>query len=96
MSRSYKKYPVVVQEKDDMRQYNRKLRHDKMAEIPNGAFFKRNRGHCYYHYRWSERDAREFYRRWKNLYCYFRHAHVDSFETEEDYVNWYKKEVVYK
>lgn len=92
MSRSYKKFPVVVQEKDDMRQYNRKLRHDKMAEIPNGSFYKRNRGRCYYHYIWTEQDARKLYRRHRGM----RYKHLDKFDTEEDYVNWWKKEVICK
>ena len=93
MSRSYKKYPVIVQEKDDMRQHNRKLRHNKTAEIPNGCFFKKGRGHTYYKYLWSEQDAREHYRHYHGQKYYL---HVSSFETEEDYINWYKKEFIYK
>ena len=40
MSKSYKKYPIVKQEKEDYHYLNRKLRHDKLAAIPNGSFYK--------------------------------------------------------
>ena len=93
MSRSYKKYPVIVQEKDDMRQWNRSLRHNKLKEIPNGSAYKKDsRRSGVWKYRWSEAEVREHYRRWHHLEGY----HPSKFETEDDYVNWYKKEYVYK
>ena len=54
MSRSYKKYPVIVQEKDDMRQWNRSLRHNKLKEIPNGSAYKKDpRRSGIWKYRWN-------------------------------------------
>lgn len=92
MSRSYKKYPVAVHEKDDMRQWNRNLRHNKNAEIPNGGFYKKGRGHTYFKSRWTEEDARIFYRR----VCDNKYSHAHHFADEEDYINWYKKEILGK
>jgi hypothetical protein len=42
MSRSYKKFPIVIYEKEDYRYLNRRLRHDKLAEIPNGGAYRRH------------------------------------------------------
>jgi len=41
MSRSYKHTPYIYYEKEDTHYLNRCLRHDKLAEIPNGGAFKR-------------------------------------------------------
>ena len=57
MSRSYKKYPIIRQEKEDYRYLNRQIRHDKLAEIPNGGSFKKHRPHCGWAYRWSKEQA---------------------------------------
>jgi hypothetical protein len=93
MSRSYKKYPVVVQEKDDMRQWNRSLRHNKLAEIPNGSAYKKNIHRSgIWKYRWTEEDARMFYRK----VCDYKYSHAHHFADEEDYINWYKKEILRK
>ena len=92
MSRSYKKFPAVTQEKEDMRYWNRKLRHNRLEKIPKGGFFKKGRGHCHFKYPWTEQDARETYR----ALCNNKYSHASHFETEEDYINWYKKEVIYK
>ena len=92
MSRSYKKYPVIVQEKDDMRQWNRSLRHNKLAEIPNGSAYKKDtRRSGIWKYRWTEEDVREYYRR-----CAPVNRWMDRFKSEDDYVNWYKKEYICK
>lgn len=92
MSRSYKKYPIVVQEKDDMRQWNRSLRHNKLAEIPNGSAYKKDtRRSGIWKYRWTEEDVREYYRR-----CAPVNRWMNKFESEDDYVNWYKKEYICK
>ena len=79
MSRSYKKYPVAVHEKDDMRQWNRNLRHNKNAEIPNGGFYKKGIGHIFY-----------------RKVCDNKYSHAHHFADEEDYINWYKKEILGK
>jgi hypothetical protein len=46
MSRSYKKFPCVIQEKEDYRLANRRLRHDKLAEIPKGGAYKKVYSDC--------------------------------------------------
>lgn len=93
MSKSYKKYPIIVQEKDDMRQWNRSLRHNKLAEIPNGSAYKKDsRRSGIWKYRWSEEDARVFYRR-----CLPFGGWIKKFKDEEDFINrYYKREVLRK
>ena len=64
MARSYKKYPVVRQEKEDYRYLNRQIRHDKFAEFPTPGAFKRHRPHWYsWHYRWTREEAIEKWHR---------------------------------
>lgn len=87
MSRSYRK-PAVVQEKQDMRYWNRKLRHNKLEKIPNGCYYKKAVGRWNWKYLWTEQDARELYRNTSHL----KYSHTSRFESEEDYINWYRKE----
>lgn len=64
MGKSYKKYPLLIQDKSqDFRLLNRQLRYDKSAELPNGSAFKRHRPHWYsWNYRWSKEQAiKEYY-----------------------------------
>ena len=91
MSRSYRK-PYVTHEKADMRYWNRKLRHKKLEEIPNGCFYKRGVGRWHCKYLWTEQDARDLYRATHQ----FKYGFTQQFETEEDYINWYKKENICK
>ena len=38
MGKSYKKYPLLIQDKrQDLKLLNRQLRYDKSAELPNGS-----------------------------------------------------------
>ena len=37
MSKSYKRFPKLKQEKEDYHYLNRQLRRDKLAELPKGA-----------------------------------------------------------
>ena len=41
MSRSYKKYPIVKQDRENYHYQNRQVRHDKLAKIPKGGFYKK-------------------------------------------------------
>lgn len=62
MSKSYRKTPFIRQRKEDYRYLNRQIRHDKLAEIPNGSSFKRHRPHwnCWA-YIWTWEEAKEQY-----------------------------------
>lgn len=57
MSRSYRRYPKLIQEAEDYRYLNRQLRHDKLAEIPKGGSYKKHKPHCGWAYRWSQEQA---------------------------------------
>ena len=62
MSKSYKKYPIVRQEKEDYRILNRKLRHDKLADFPKGSSFKRHSPHWHsWAYEWTWKQAMKDY-----------------------------------
>jgi hypothetical protein len=58
MSRSYKKFSIVRQETEDYRYLNRRLRHDKLAEIPKGGSYRRFSVKSHeWAYRWSMEQA---------------------------------------
>ena len=89
MSRSYKKYPLVRQEREDLKYLNRKIRRDKFAEIPKGSAFKKHSPHWNnWNYRWSIEQAIDFYKRSEYMQsCY---------NSLEEYLIWYKKTVISK
>ena len=41
MSRSYRRVPYIRQERKDLSTENRRVRHDKLAEIPSGAAYRK-------------------------------------------------------
>lgn len=84
MSRSYRKYPLVIQEKDDCRYYNRKCRHAKEEELPKGAAYRRKYSSGWrWQYRWTREEAiRQFY---SNEWIQKR------YETLEAWLNYYEK-----
>lgn len=56
--KSYKKFPIVRQEKEDYRYLNRQLRHDKLAEIPKGGSYRKLNIKAHeWAYRWSREQA---------------------------------------
>lgn len=61
MGKSYKRFPIVVQERDDHRYLNRQLRHDKLAEIPKGNSYRRHRPHYRWAYEWTKEQAIQRY-----------------------------------
>lgn len=64
MSKSYKKYPIVRQEKEDYRYLNRQLRHDKLAEFPKGGSYRRHKPHWNaWTYRWTKEQAIQQYQK---------------------------------
>ena len=57
MSRSYKKNPYYVQEKDSKRDYRRKVRHNSKLSLKNGRPIKRPGTFWHYKKRWTKKDA---------------------------------------
>ena len=91
MSKSFKKYPIVRQERAEAHRANRYFRHNSLEiEVPP-------RGRCYrkvknfgwgWAYHWSLEDAIKDYYESK----YFQ----EKYETLEEYLIWYKKSVLSK
>jgi hypothetical protein len=89
MSKSYKKYPIVKQEKEDYHYLNRKLRHDKLAAIPNGSFYKKYVNKCHeWKYIWTKEQAIRQY----NEDEWIR----ERFPTLEMWINYWKTCVLRK
>lgn len=87
MGKSYKKYPLLIQESEDYRYLNRQLRHDKLAKFPKGGSFKKHRPHCGWAYRWSKEQAIQEYneRTWiRERYSY------------DEWINYWKSCVIRK
>ena len=89
MSKSYKKYPIVRQERADSRQSNRYIRHNIDYDMPRkGKFHKKVHANgMNWAYYWSLEDAKQFYKANPSLHEKF---------TLEEYLIWYKKEVLSK
>ena len=89
MSRSYKKYPIVRQERVDPRISNRYIRHNLDVDVPmRGSRHKRMKfGGWNWAYRWSLEDAKELY---------YNNVHWQEKYTLEEYLIWYKKTVISK
>lgn len=82
MSRSYKKFPIIRQEKEDYNYLNRRIRRDKDAEISPGSAFKRHSPHTRtWAYPWFKEDAIEQYQN----DSYFQ----EKFPTLEEFLIWY-------
>lgn len=68
MSKSYKRFPKLKQEKEDYHYLNRQLRRDKLAELPKGGSYRRHRPHWNtWAYRWTWEDAKNSYYKRKYL-----------------------------
>lgn len=81
MSRSYKKFPIIRQEKENYRYLNRQLRHDKLAEIPKGSSYKKFKRKCSdWAYRWSWEDAKVTYQKRRHI--------SDMYTIDEWYECW--------
>lgn len=82
MSRSYKKYPIVKQEKEYCRYQNRQLRHDKLADIPNGKSYKKFNNCPKWIYYWSKEQA---------IQDYYAESKIrERFPTLELWINYWK------
>lgn len=57
MSRSYKKYPIVKQDRENYHYQNRQIRHDKLAKIPKGGSYRKKNSFWISKYRWSKEQA---------------------------------------
>lgn len=61
MSKSYRKYPIVVQEKIDKKQENKRVRHTMIDTALNGGQYKRISSEANWKYMWTLEDAIESY-----------------------------------
>ena len=90
MSRSYKKYPIVRQQRAEAHRANRYFRHNMEIEVPpKGRYYRKVKnfgwGWAYY---WSLEDAKKHY--YESEWCQNR------FSTLKEYLIWYKKEILLK
>lgn len=85
MSRSYKKYPIVRQERVETYMANRYLRHNLDIELPpKGSHFKKVKNFGWrWAYYWSLEDAKKNYYQSKWAQTHFL--------TLEEYLIYYKK-----
>lgn len=88
MGKSYKKFPVVRQEKTDKHLWNRKVRHTKYL-LQNSQYKKIMSNWDNWHYRWTKEEAIESY---KKRYNYFR----DRYPTSKDFIDNYWKKICYR
>lgn len=85
MAKSYKKFPLVKQEKVDKHIWNRKLRR-KMDLYQRGQYRKCMVNYDNWQYIWTKEDAVQNY--YNNVELY-KKAH--GFETVDDYINYWKR-----
>ena len=84
MSKSYRKTPFIRQEKEDYRYLNRQIRHDKLAEIPNGGSYRKvNSSWRNWNYIWTWEEAKKSYYESKHIQA--RHS------TLEDWYNYWAR-----
>ena len=89
MSRSYKKYPIVRQERPDPKVSNRYVRHNLNIELSvKGTDYKKIKHSGWnWAYRWSLEDAKQNY---KNS------EYLQKKYSLEEYLIWYKKKILCK
>ena len=86
MSRSYRKHPIVVQDKEDKKSLNRKIRRDKDAVFKTPGAFKRHRPHEGWKYIWTEDQAiTDYYGSAMSPYI------QDRYETLEEWLEYWRK-----
>ena len=90
MGKSYKKFPVVRQEKEDYHYLNRQIRHMKLEdEIPGHAAYKKiASGRRAWSYIWTTEQAIQEYNQYKRI--------RKRYKTLEDWLNYWKSCVVRK
>ena len=90
MGKSYKKFPVVRQEKEDYRYLNRQIRHMKLEdEIPGHAAYKKiASGRRGWSYIWTKEQAIQEYNQCERI--------RKRYETLDDWLNYWKSCVVRK
>ena len=89
MSRSYKKYPIVRQERVDRCRSNRFIRHNLDLELPpRGKSYKKvHQDGFNWAYYWSLEDAKQLYK---------ADPYLQKRYTLEEYLIWYKKDILSK
>lgn len=82
MSRSYKKFPSIKSHeyKSHIRYSNRKLRHDKLAEIPRGGAYRKNDDGAYYKYPWYKEQA---------INQYYSNERIRNSYALDDWLNYW-------
>lgn len=90
MSRSYKKFPVVRQEKVECHLANRYIRHNKDIEIPvKGAYYRKVKNFGWrWSYLWTKEQAIDDYYNFERL--------QKQFPSLEEYLIWYNKNFLSK
>lgn len=85
MGKSYKRYPIVRQERENYHYLNRQIRRDKLAKIPKGGSYRRHRPHWNtWAYRWTKEQAIQEYE--SNEFNWIN----EKFPTLEDYLNYWE------
>jgi hypothetical protein len=85
MSKSRRKFPLLIQASGTgFKYHNRKLRYDKLVELPNGSAFKKHSPHwsSSWCYRWSREQAIEDWRNSTRL--------QNQFLTLEEWLNYWE------
>ena len=86
MSRSFKKYSVVVQEKDDKKYLNRKIRRNKHMKFSTPGAYKKCSPWSW-KYIWTKEDAINL---WKNR------SDLQEKYTLEEYIHFWEKVAIRK
>lgn len=83
MSRSYRKYPIVRQEKENHHYLNRRIRYDRLATFPNSSFKRRDSHWNNWNYRWTKEEAIQEY--------YEEERIRDRYPSLEEWLNYWAK-----
>ena len=82
MSRSYKKYPIVRQEKENNHYLNRRIRYDRLATFSRGSYRRKDQ-FWNWSYRWTKEEA---------IQNYYEYARIrKQYPTLEEWLNYWAK-----
>ena len=84
MAKSYKKFPIVKQEKVDKKHWNRRLRRQKLDYSLKGSQYKKIfQNWDTWQYMWTKEDATN---------DYYRYKHIQAmYPTLEDWINYWER-----
>ena len=84
MSKSYKRFPIIRQEKVDKKLSNKRIRHFDEDYCLRGGQYKKVVSNCWkWEYPWFFEDAMDLYENCERT----RRLHL----TKEDYINYWKR-----